>query len=448
MYKLILATRYLLKRRITWLALLAVALCVFVVVIVMTVMAGLVGDYKTNNHKWAGDCVVASDSLVGFPYYEEFIEKLHAEPFVAAAAPVIASHCVLTPAGWDEGRPAEIMGIDPENYGKVTAFGQTLHYHDDSLDAFEPNYAPFLPGCVIGIDLALNRDSEGNYYYPTPAPARSFTVNCFPLTARGALARGEIDVVETKTFYFSDTSQSSVAKVDGAYIYVLFADAQKLCGMDDHPKRASAIHVKFADGVPLVQGTEKVARLWDEFAAAHKAEANYELLENVRVQTWKSFRRETIAAVESEQVLMTIIFSMLGIVAVFIVLVVFYMIISHKSKDIGILQSVGVPGRDIMSLFLCFAAIIGVIASTLGTTAALVVLHYADAIEQWLYGRWQLQVWDRQMYAIGGIPNDIRIGLLAVIIAAAIIVCLVGALIPSCQAARKLPVQTLQVNQL
>ena len=448
MYKLILAIRYLLKRRITWLALLSVALCVFVVVVVMTIMAGLVGDYKTNNHNWVGDCVVTSDSLVGFAYYEEFIEQLRAELFVSAAAPVITSHCVLTPAGYDEGRPAEIMGIDPERHCKVTTFGRTLYYHKDCLDAFEPNYAPSLPGCVIGIDLALNRDSEGNYYHPTPPPSNSFAVNCFPLTARGALARGDIDVVETKTFYFSDTSQSGVAKVDGAYIYVPFADAQKLCGMDGPKKRASAIHIKFAAGVPLARGTDKVARFWDEFVAGYKAESNSELFENVRVQTWKSFRRETIAAVESEQMLMTVIFSMLGIVAVFIVLVVFYMIISHKSKDIGILKSIGVAGYNIMSLFLGFAAIIGIVASALGTAAALVVLHYADAIEHWFYSRWQLQVWDRQMYAIGGIPNDINLGLLAVIIAAAITVCLVGALIPSYQAARKQPVQTLQVSQL
>ena len=50
MYKLVLTTRYLLKRRITHFAVLAVALCVFIVVVVMTVMTGLVGDLKQNNH--------------------------------------------------------------------------------------------------------------------------------------------------------------------------------------------------------------------------------------------------------------------------------------------------------------------------------------------------------------------------------------------------------------
>ena len=76
MYKIILAIRYLIKRRITYLAVLAVALCVFIVVVVMTVMTGLVRDFKVKNHNWVGDCAVSSDSLVGFPRYEEFIEIL------------------------------------------------------------------------------------------------------------------------------------------------------------------------------------------------------------------------------------------------------------------------------------------------------------------------------------------------------------------------------------
>jgi len=69
MYKIILASRYLLKRRITYFAVLAVGLCVFIVVIVMTVMTGLVRDFKQKNHDFVGDCVVGTESLVGFAYY-------------------------------------------------------------------------------------------------------------------------------------------------------------------------------------------------------------------------------------------------------------------------------------------------------------------------------------------------------------------------------------------
>ncbi|MHC4542308.1 MAG: hypothetical protein ACYS74_21395 [Planctomycetota bacterium] len=70
MYKIIIPTRYLIKRRITYFAVMAVALCVFIVLVVMTVMTGLVTDFKQKNHRFAGDCVVGTKSLVGFAYYE------------------------------------------------------------------------------------------------------------------------------------------------------------------------------------------------------------------------------------------------------------------------------------------------------------------------------------------------------------------------------------------
>jgi ABC-type lipoprotein release transport system permease subunit len=49
---------------------------------------------------------------------------------------------------------------------------------------------------------------------------------------------------------------------------------------------------------------------------------------------------------------------------------------------------------------------------------------------------------------MGNIPNQIEIELFAAIITAGIAACLIGALLPSIQAARRTPVETLQVSQL
>ena len=51
MYKLILAARYLIKRRITYLAVIAVAVCVFMVIVVLTVMNGLLADLEQKNNR-------------------------------------------------------------------------------------------------------------------------------------------------------------------------------------------------------------------------------------------------------------------------------------------------------------------------------------------------------------------------------------------------------------
>ena len=55
MYKLILPIRYLFKRRISYLAVLAVALSVFIAFVVLTVLHGLVADFKRKTHEFVGD---------------------------------------------------------------------------------------------------------------------------------------------------------------------------------------------------------------------------------------------------------------------------------------------------------------------------------------------------------------------------------------------------------
>ena len=69
------------------------------------------------------------------------------------------------PSIHSEASVLEIIGIDPVRYSRVTDFGQTLHYRkDDAAKAFEPEYDASLPGCVLGIDLWLNRDARGKIF--------------------------------------------------------------------------------------------------------------------------------------------------------------------------------------------------------------------------------------------------------------------------------------------
>jgi lipoprotein-releasing system permease protein len=447
LYKLILAIRYFYKRRASWIALAAVALCVFIVVVVMTVMSGLVGEFKEKNHSFTGDCVVGTESLVGFPYYEEFISELNAADFIESASPVIKSYALVN-AESTRGIGVEIIGIEPGQYSKVTGFSLSIHYHKDAAKAFKPTTEPNLPGFIAGIDLWLNRDEKGEYYFePTPA-ATAMTVTCFPLTARGALAKAGTDLVNSKTFYFSDCSQTGLARVDGSTIYLPFTNAQLLCGMTEPVKRASWIHIKFKPGVNLDTGCSKMRTLWEQFRNRMQGKENADLLAQVSVQGWKEHRRAFVAGMEKEQIMLTAMFGLVGLTTVFIVLVVFYMIVSHKTKDIGILKSVGASTPNVISLFLGFAGFIGAMGSAVGIAGGLWFLRNINAIENWLFEKFGFQLWDRTIYSIGEIPHRLDFTMLLVVTGCAILACIVGALLPSVQAARTKPAQTLQVNQL
>lgn len=450
MYKWILAWRYFRKRPITILAVAAVALCVFVVVVVMTVMNGLVREFREKNHRYVGDCVVSSDSLVGFGYYEGFVERLEAEAFVAAVSPVVRQVGLLTKAGETWNMAIEIVGVDPVRHAQATGFGRSLYYRKASPElAFVPLYEPAMEGCVVGIDKVVRRGSDGTYYQDAEPFPFQLVVSSFPLNIRGGLARAGTDMVSSRTFYYSDNSHSGLVKVDNNAVYVPLATAQTLCGMDSPLRRINEISIAFAPGVSAAQGVERVNRLWQTHVAAHRDRPGGELFDHVLVESWQQNRRSMIAPMEKEQAMLMLLFLMLGVITVFIVFVVLYMIISHGSRDIGILRSVGVSTVGVATVFEGFAVLIGLVGAAAGAGAGMVFLWRINAIEDWLHRTWGWQpLWDRSVYAIGDIPSQIDPALIATVFLAAVGACLVGGLAPSLKAGLKRPVETLQVSQI
>jgi lipoprotein-releasing system permease protein len=447
MYKILLAFRYLLKRRITYFAVLAVALCVFIVVVVMTVMTGLVDDFRQKNHRLVGDCVVGTESLVGFAYYEDFIKILQQTEYVEAVSPVIKSFALVRIKGSKQDFGIEIMGIDSVKHSSTTGFGDTLGKKaKDVSRAFEVADDPNLPGCVLGYYLA--QEIENKYISWLSLSRKGFSISCFPLTAKGAPAQAGTDLVNTKTFYFSDTSSSGLPRVDSALIYLPFEQAQMLCGMAGPTKRVSRLHIKLKPDVEIPAGCEKVRTLWLKFREEISDQSQAYLLETVSVQSWRQFRRESIAPMENELTELIIMFGFVAITTGFIILVVFYMIISHKSKDIGILKSIGVSSAGILELFGGFAFLVGLLGSGVGLLTGWLFLLNINRLEDWLFRKFDFQLWDRTIFAIGDIPNQVEIRVLLIIALSAIFVCLIGAFVPSWQAARRKPAETLQVNQL
>jgi lipoprotein-releasing system permease protein len=448
MYKILLPIRYLLRKRISLLAILAVCLCTFITVVVMTVLNGLVSDFKQKNHEFAGDCIVTTDSLVGFPYYDEFLKILNNQRYIQNTTPVIHTFGLLNPQWSEKGYGIEVIGISPKSYSSVTNFAKTLHFRKENpAKAFSPVYAPALPGCILGIDMKYMRNQNGKYNFPQTPSREAYTISCIPLTAKGALAKAGTTAVSSKTFYFSDVSHTQLVTPDSSFVYLPFENAQMLCGMAGSVKRATSIHIKFTGSGNIKQNTKKVSVLWQQFIHTKSETPLSNLLENVNVQTWKTYRRESISAMEKEQTMMSIMFLLVGLTAVFIVFVVFYMLVNHKKKDLGILKSIGASNGGIAAMLSIFSLIIAVIGSAAGILSAWLFLSKINSIEQWLFENWGFQLWNRSIYAIGAIPSEISMRFVLTVAGCAIIACLAGALIPIYQASKYQPIQTLQVGE-
>jgi ABC-type lipoprotein release transport system permease subunit len=412
----------------------------------MTVMTGLVQGFKEKNHEFVGDCVVSTESLVGFPYYEEFVQRLERTDLVGAVSPVLKSYALSEVGGYEQG--VEVMGVDPVRHSRATNFAQILHYRaNEPARAFEPAYDPNALGCVRGVDLALGRNSSSEYLYNAQPEQTAVNLTCFPLNAKGALALAGTWPVRTQKFYHSDYAHSGIARVDGLLVYIPLEQAQLLCAAGAL-KRVTGIHIKFKPGTDLTRGCSRVAELWREFKQDKSDAPSAYLLDTVKVESWKQYRRAFIAPMEKEQVLLSLMFVLVGGTTVFIVFVVFYMLIAHKRRDIGVLKSMGTSNTGIMTLLSGFAFAVGTVGSAVGVCAGYLFLAKINGIEDWLFARFGFQLWDRTIYAIGDIPNEVDVKVVFVIVCSAIVACLIGAAIPSYLAARLRPVETLHVGQV
>ena len=87
MYKLQLILKYLRKRRIAWVSLIAVTLCTAMVLVVISVMGGWLRMFREQFHGISGDISITSRTLSGFTHYQEMINEIEKLPEVDAASP-------------------------------------------------------------------------------------------------------------------------------------------------------------------------------------------------------------------------------------------------------------------------------------------------------------------------------------------------------------------------
>src|SRR3954464_13475025 len=126
MYKLHLILKYLRKRRIAWVSLIAVTLCTTMVLVVISVMGGWLRMFRESFHGLTGDVIVHGESLSGFPYYQEMIDRIHTITRVKAAVPTIDTFGLINIKNVRR-RGVQVVGYPIEQIGQVNNFPASLY---------------------------------------------------------------------------------------------------------------------------------------------------------------------------------------------------------------------------------------------------------------------------------------------------------------------------------
>ena len=370
-------------------------------------------------------------------------------------------------AAWQKWRsragPEEIRKVPIDDRMEYQRPGYFRQIPADRLP-LEPDPAwlePALPGAVLGTDLCAKRLETGQYErYNWRGEKVSLTFVPFSPSGKPLTATG----MPSQLFRYVDDSRTGIYDIDSMSVYINFDRLQKVLQMDEQkldedsgggtvPPRTTQVQIKLKPSVTANKKAvneirNRIQRIWDEIAARRRDQMpaeNRRLLDYVQIQTWEEKQARFIGAVEKEKYLVTTLFGVISLVAVFLVGCIFYMIVQQKTRDIGVVKSVGATSLGVAGIFLAYGAAVGVVGGAMGSIIGTVFVWYINEFQDLL--AWispQAKIWSPEVYSFERIPNHVNVGDVIVVYAVAIIASMVGSVIAAVRAARIWPVEALR----
>ena len=162
------------------------------------------------------------------------------------------------------------------------------------------------------------------------------------------------------------------------------------------------------------------------------------------VSTWRDKQMPLLAAVRMETAILNLLLFLIIAVAGFGILAIFYMIVVEKTRDIGILKSLGASRSGVMGIFLSYGLSLGLVGSGVGLAAGLLFVRYINEIARllgWITGK---PVFDPKIYYFYKIPAVIVPTTVVWIVAGALCIAVAASILPARRAAKLHPVEALR----
>jgi lipoprotein-releasing system permease protein len=169
------------------------------------------------------------------------------------------------------------------------------------------------------------------------------------------------------------------------------------------------------------------------------------LISSVKAMTWQESQIHLIGPVEKEKILVTILFGIISLVAVTLVLCILYMIVLQKTRDIGIVKSIGGSSGGVALIFIMYGAAVGIAGGVLGTALGTWFITYVNEIQDFLIRvnpAWR--VWDMQVYSFDRIPSEVDPVDAVFVVVIAVIASTFGSLVAAWRAGRMQPVEAVR----
>jgi lipoprotein-releasing system permease protein len=220
-------------------------------------------------------------------------------------------------------------------------------------------------------------------------------------------------------FYVAGIYETLLAQFDEVYVFTGIADARALFDYrDDHVSR-------FDLTLSNPEMAEPVARAIEE-------ELGFPIMARTIFEVYRSL----FAWVNLQRSIIPLVISVIVIVAAFNIVGTLLMIILEKTRDIGILGSMGASRKTLRRVFVWLGVLIGVVGTGIGAFLALAL----GLIQL----RWGVIPLPAEAYYMRTAPVELSALDFVVVSVVALVLCLLAAYLPARVAARTEPIKAIR----
>ena len=405
-FELFVALRYLKAKRrqavislITLISVIGVVAGVAALVVALAINSGFREELEKRLLGASANINLLKTSKDGITHYDDLAARLERVPHVVASAPSIYEQVLVSSRSRAQG--VVLKGIEPQREVRV---GDLLtRLREGSIAGLSQTYANADP-IIIGTELAK---SLGVFVGDT----------ILETSPQGYVTPFEV-VPKFRHFRVVGVFDSGFYDFDATWAFTTLGAAQRLF---DLAEVVSVIEFR-VDDIYLAQPIAEDIR--------RAAGPGYE------TSTWMEQNRSIFSALRLERLVTILTIGLIVIVAALNIFITLAMMVMEKTRDIGVLMSMGAKQRQVWAIFTLHGLLIGAIGTSVG-----LALGYGIA---WLGERFKLIPLQADVYALSFVPFHAR-PLDGVWIAlAALAISFLATLYPAFAAARLNPTEILR----
>jgi len=407
-YELFIARRYLRARRksgfinlITYISIMGVAIGVAALIITLSVMNGFESEVRTR--------IVGFDTHIRLRKYHfeavenptNIIDQISDIPHIQGMSPYILDKGMVRSGRYSDG--VIVRGADPATIDKVSDLSENIMYGKLNLGMVKNEEGRDRPGIVVGRWLAdkLLMDVGDEVLLISLAGVHSM-FRSPPM----------------QQFVVTGFFETGMYEYDDAYAYISIDAAQKLFRMK---KSVSGIEIRLDD---LYKAEEVVEEIDNRLGFPYSA------------QTWFDLRRNLFSWMQLEKWMMFIVLSLIIMVAAFNIISTLIMVVMEKTREIGILKSMGASSKSITRIFLYEGIVVGIVGTSIGFAIGFTLC--------WLQLKYKIFSLPGDVYFINFLPVKIVSMDFILIGISAIVICLLASVYPAKRAASLDPVEAIR----